>query len=504
MANPMPAWQVDELPEPPKFSFEPWKLLGPGLVMVGSSIGAGEWLMGPAITCNYGGTLMWIATISILLQAVYNLEVMRYTLACGEPIFVGFFRTLPGPRFWTVAYLVMDFGAIWPYLAANAAVVLVTSWYGRAPVVSEQSIVQWTGYGVFILAFVPLLFGGKIYRAIELVMFTKIFLVLGYLTFLAFFHVEWATWSEIFLGFIQFGQLPEVGGSLVTWRQIFQFEQHPSGAPPIDLALLASFVAIAGTGGLNNTTFSNYTREKGWGMGSRTGAIASFIGGRGITLSHYGKTFPLDEESLRRFNGWRWLTIRDQFGIWVVGCILGLAIPCMISLQYAAGQQVTKDNVSTLSATGLAAATGSNVFLYLTLFCGFLVLGPSQLATVDGMVRRWTDAVWSTNGWARRLPDDKVAVVYYTILVAYLTWGIFVLVCIPSPLVLVKVGGLLMNFALGASSIHALVVNCTLLPRPLRPGWGARLGLVACAIFFIGVSAMGVPKAIEDLTASSP
>ena len=37
-------------------------------------------------------------------------------------------------------------------------------------------------YGVFSLAFVPLIFGGKIYNAVEKVMVTKIVLVLGYLT----------------------------------------------------------------------------------------------------------------------------------------------------------------------------------------------------------------------------------------------------------------------------------------------------------------------------------
>lgn len=86
-----------------------------------------------ALTAQYGGTLMWIATLSILLQAAYNLEVMRYTLYCGEPIFSGFFRVRPGPRFWTWVYLIIDLGAIWPYLAANAAVPLAAAFLGHLP-----------------------------------------------------------------------------------------------------------------------------------------------------------------------------------------------------------------------------------------------------------------------------------------------------------------------------------------------------------------------------------
>ena len=72
-------------------------MLGPGLLMGGSAIGGGEWLMGPAVTARYGGALMWLATLSILGQVIYNLEISRYTLYSGEPIFTGKFRTLPGP-----------------------------------------------------------------------------------------------------------------------------------------------------------------------------------------------------------------------------------------------------------------------------------------------------------------------------------------------------------------------------------------------------------------------
>ena len=90
-------WQVGTLTPPPQRVRKRWlAIVGPGLLLAGSSIGAGEWLFGPAVTAQYGGTLLWLATISIVLQVFYNLEVVRYTLYCGEPIFVGFFRTPPG------------------------------------------------------------------------------------------------------------------------------------------------------------------------------------------------------------------------------------------------------------------------------------------------------------------------------------------------------------------------------------------------------------------------
>ena len=46
-------WTVGELAAPPRRNWR--QLLGPGIVMAGASLGAGEWLIGPAITARYGG-----------------------------------------------------------------------------------------------------------------------------------------------------------------------------------------------------------------------------------------------------------------------------------------------------------------------------------------------------------------------------------------------------------------------------------------------------------------
>ena len=57
-------WDVGDLPSPPEMN---WKklptLIGPGILMAGVAIGAGEWLFGPAVSAQYGGTLLWLATL---------------------------------------------------------------------------------------------------------------------------------------------------------------------------------------------------------------------------------------------------------------------------------------------------------------------------------------------------------------------------------------------------------------------------------------------------------
>ena len=83
-ASEMPRWNSADLIDAPKFqarNYRNWLLLlGPGLVMGASAIGGGEWLVGPMVTAKYGGALLWLATLSILGQGLYNIEISRYRL----------------------------------------------------------------------------------------------------------------------------------------------------------------------------------------------------------------------------------------------------------------------------------------------------------------------------------------------------------------------------------------------------------------------------------------
>lgn len=494
----MTAWEVDELPKPPTISWAPRALLGPGLLGAGAAIGGGEWLIGPAITAQYGGTLMWIALISIVLQACYNQEVMRYALYCGEPILVGCFRTRPGPVFWTCAYLLLDLGAIWPYLSANAAVPLTAAFLGHIPGAEvdlagqaipaairaqELATKQWVSYGIFCSAFIPLIFGGKVYNALERVMTAKLILVLGYLTFVGIFYVAPEAWYRVFSGFIGSPGIREGGFS-------FQWLPSLAAGQQLDYALLATFASIAGAGGLGNSTFSVYCRDKGWGMGPLVGALPSAVGGKTIRLSHVGTVFLVNDASLERWRGWLRVIRRDQWGIWVFGCILGMAIPSLVSMEFipALGRQVTGDELAAVTAHLIAERTGHHIFWWLTLLCGFLVLAPSQVSGIDGIMRRWTDIIWTGVPAVHKLGGNKVKYIYYGLLSVYWVFGFSVLVLFPNPLAMVKVASVIFNYALGFSALHTLVVNCTLLPPALRPSWRMRLALGCAALFFTVVS----------------
>jgi hypothetical protein len=71
--NYLPHWTKGDLPSPPRAGWRLWiGLIGPGIVLAGTSIGSGEWLFGPAVTAQYGAALLWLALISILLQVFSN------------------------------------------------------------------------------------------------------------------------------------------------------------------------------------------------------------------------------------------------------------------------------------------------------------------------------------------------------------------------------------------------------------------------------------------------
>lgn len=490
-AGHLPAWDVGTLNEPPRIGWNPLLLIGPGLMMVGAAIGGGEWLMGPAATAKYGGAIMGLATLSILCQVVYNLEVMRYTIYCGEPVFLGFFRTWPGPAFWAIFYIIFDFFSIWPYLSASAAVPLHAAFLGRMPSPTERDTTQIISFGVFLACFIPLIFGGKVYNALEKVMTVKVILVLTYLIFLGLFFVHISTWVEVFLGFSFLGQGPE-GSWGFRWPQ-------PSSGEPIDWALLAGFAAIAGIGGLNQTSFSTYARDKGWGMGGQVGAVPSMVGGRGITLSHNGRVFRITREALRRWLGWMRYIRHDQLKIWMIGSFLGMAIPSLLSLEYLRGVNVPNEQVPAATAGAIIERHPDlQVLWLLTLLCGFLVLAPTQMPAMDGLVRRWTDVLWTATPYTRGMKGHQVKYLYYAMLGAYLIFGLIVLWKLPDPLAMTKVSGVLMNFGLGFSAFHTMYVNRTYLPPELRPGVWRCAGLAACGLFYIGISALGFNKGMED------
>jgi len=470
MAGKMPPWDIDQLPVAPPDRFELRRILGPGLLMVGMAIGGGEWLTGPALTAQYGGTLMWIATVSILLQCAYNLEVMRYTLYCGEPILVGFFRLAPGPRFWTVVYLIVDFGAIWPYLAANAAVPLLAAFIGHLP--GKLPTTYLTVTQVVAETDLPISVVNEMAEHEERFgLLQEVVQDTGLPTELV---------HEMALH-------PERFGSTQRWR--------PYPSPMAGRLEGVSVDQIVRQTGLPRDVVEMVERAPElFGtpdevMGE-TGLPAEIIQDMADHPNRYRITQqwkPVPQVVVDR-----WIGPEKQMLRWLgFGVFFGAFVPLIF------GGKIYN---TIEKAQGVVDATGAPIFWFLTLLCGFIVLGPAQIGTIDTFCRRWTDVIWSASRQVRHLGDDKVKYIYYSLMITYGIWGIIVLTLFPDPLLIVKLASVPLNFALGLSAIHTLFVNCVLLPEPLRPGWFMRLSMVVSALFFVGIAIIATTALLKELS----
>jgi hypothetical protein len=488
----LPPWTEATLEPPPRRT---WRhILGPGIVMAGASLGAGEWLIGPAITARYGGALLWITVLTLLAQYIYNVEASRYTLATGEGIMTGKLRLKPGSRFWTFTYLAIDFWTMLPFQLSAVAVTAAAVILGRIPdPASETGLMRSVTFVLLLLVPLPLIFGGTIYRFIKGLVMVKVFFVLGLLIVLTMALASWRTWGEAALGFVQFGSLPAADGNVVN---IFACLWRGESLPALDvesMKLFTTLAGIAGVGGLTQTAICAYTREQGWGMGAKVGAIASMVGGEPVALAHSGATFKPTPSALERWRGWLRLVHLDQWQVWLPASLIGLALPAVLSMEVLPrGTTADRWVLASMMAGGVESRIGGtigHVFWHLMLVCGFLVLFPVTITTVDGFLRRWVDIVWTSSGTLRRIEPRHVLRVYYGFLAGYVVMSA-VFLSFASPLWLVIVAANVNNFALGLSCLHTLAVNTRLLPRELQPGLGSRLALGASGAYFLGLAAL--------------
>lgn len=456
----LPAWGVAELPPPPPFTpRNALKTVGPGVIGLGIAIGSGEWLIGPAVVLKYGAALLWITSIAVFFQVILNQEMGRYTLYTGEPIFTGFMRTKPGAAFWGWTYGIFAFCQYgWPGWALASATATTALIFGRLPTADDSGTVIAIGYATFLLCFLIVTLGTKIERTLEYVMWTMVVCIFGYLLLVDVFTVSSENWARVLGGFGTVGRLPE-------------------GA---DWLLLGAFAAYSGSGGVGNAFTTNYMRDKGYGMSATVGFIPAALGPE-RPLAGHGNVFEINARSLAAWRQWwRYLHL-DQWVIFGVGSIAGMALTALFTLEFVpAGTVANEWAVANLQAEGIAAVHGP-VFWYLTIICGLWILFSTQLGIVDGLPRGTTDILWAASPRLRKTGD--VRKVYYGVLIVFAIWGCIGL-NLARPITLIIIGANAAAFIFVIESIHTLVVNRMFLPRELRAPLWREACLVLCAVFY--------------------
>ena len=470
-------WLRADLPEPPQPRGLQWiGVCGPGVIVLGVSIGSGEFLLGPAMFVKHGLSLLWVTLVAVFFQTVFNTELMRYTVATGEPVVTGFMRTKPGKTFWAWFYAFLYFLQIgWPAWAATAAGAIFFVFLGRlATPPADAWAIYLIGIATFLACMFVLLIGKRIARTLELLNWVLVTCIIGGFFILGVLYVPADTWGSALAGFAGFS----------TAQGKFSF--LPDG---LDILLLGALVGYSGGGGVLNLTLSNWARDKGYGMGSRVGHIAGAVGGEKSHLADTGFIFEPDAQNQRRWRGW-WRIVRvDQWGIFFVGALLGMMLPALLYVTFvASGADIKGLAISAVLAQAIGAAAGPWLGVTVAML-GAWILFKTQLDCVEGMTRSVTDILWTGSARVRAWRGGDVRAVYYGVLAVVVVWGIIALK-LAQPVMLLQIGANIASVVFVISSLHLLYLNTRVLPFALRPPLWRRCALVGMALFYAFFAAL--------------
>jgi hypothetical protein len=465
------SWQRAELPLPPSPVGLGWiGVVGPGVIILGASIGSGEFLLGPAAFVKYGLAILWVTLVATLLQTFFNQELMRYTLATGEPIITGFMRTRPSSTLWAWVYSLLYFIQVgWPAWAAAAAGAFFYLFTERVTTPDDANVSYLISAVLFFSCVGVLLIGRRIERTLELLNWVLVTAILSTFAVLCAMFVAPQTWLSAAAGLFGF--------DLASGR----FAPIPENA---DFFLLGAFAGYSGAGGVINLTLSNWARDRGYGMGGVTGFIPAAAAGANVErLAHVGATFTPDAEGMKRWNGW-WRVIRaDQWGVFFAGALIGMIMPAMLYVTFIpTGSDIRGYGIAAALASNMATAEGAVFGVLLATICAW-ILFKTQLDIFEGTVRSVTDILWTGNARLRAWSGGDVRRIYYVVLAAAVVWGLIAL-RLAQPVVLLQLSANMGALVFVITGLHVLYVNTRLLPEPLRPSMGRRAALVGLSLFY--------------------
>jgi hypothetical protein len=439
-------------------------VIGPSLIALGLSIGSGEWILAPlAIGTNGWVGIGFVALISILLQAFYNVEIGRYVVATGEVPSLGFGRIPPGFFIGTILAVVLFYLAfITGGWAAGAGDGLFTFLTGDIPGEEDQNTTNWLAVALMGVVFVITLLGRKISRTLELFNWVLVVFILTTLTLAVLLLTSASDWSDGLEG-------------------LFRPSLPPADVSATSIGAVAGFAAMAS--GLNYV-FMNYYRDKGYGMGSKAGYIPGLLGGETSQVAPIGTTFRETPENAARWKRWYRFLVLEMWVVFVPGALIGILMPGILvsSLSNRSGTPPAEDTMPTYVASQIDQLGEPRIFYWWALLVGFLILFTTQLVVFEMLVRNVVDAVYGSSERFRRAIGGDPRRFYYPFMV--------LLAIVISVIIFQALPTELLQWAANMSNLAALIMPFALmylisrLPRPAKAKWWSYVILVLVAVYF--------------------
>ena len=427
-------------------------LLGPSIILVGLSIGSGEFVLWPRLTAQFGFAVFWAAWIGVTIQFFLNMEIERYTLATGESAVVGFLRLsrVFGPVFLVCGTLPW----IWPGWATGAGTLL--SWQlGGNPVV----------YAVvgLVLCGAVLSLGPVVYRTVEVLQIVLVATIFAGLLYLFARLVSLEALGELARGAVRLGHVPD----------------------DIELPLLLGALAFAGAGGTVNLAQSNYIRDKGYGMGHWMGRLTSPFTGREEASDDLGHVFEPDAENMARWRlWWRRANVEHAVSFYLL-CVLSLALLCTITYALLEPGAPVAEGFGFIrdQADALNARFGRSAELCF-LGAGIAVLVSTELALLDAVTRVVADVIHAS--LLRESRRWTLSRLYFAVLWGFIAFGVAVLlVGLDQPLTLLVLSSCLNAGVMFLYSGLLIWLNLATFGGRLRPH-PLRIVALAISLLFFG------------------
>jgi len=461
----LPPYGLKELPEAPSRGFKSiMKVIGPGAIMLSLSIGSGEWLMGPAAAVQYGPALMWITTIAVIVQTFFNLECIRYSIYCGEPMMIGYSRLKPGPGLWGPLWILTCIVCIGPGWAITSATAWSAILLNRMPAAGDRTTVMTWGIILTCIVLFILLWGRKVENTLEKISWTIVAFIVGSLLILIFGFVPFDAVVRVTKGFFSFGSIPQ-------------------GADPV---LLAGFAAYSAAGGIFNISSSNWFRDKGYGMGKEVGFISGAIGGEPVRVSPVGIAFQPTSENMRRWRDWLHFARVDQWLLFGLGCWLGMWLTITFAVgMIPQGTKLAGWAVAAYQGEAMRRVLGTFGWVWVQLI-GFWVLFGTQLGVTDSAARQMADLLYNLFPRLRGWIKEDIRKIYYIVFSLVVLWVVLLVSIVKLPLTYILIAANIAGFVFVYGGIQTLVVNNRFLPKEIRPNWFENL-MVICLILFYGI-----------------
>ncbi|MGQ9732739.1 MAG: Nramp family divalent metal transporter, partial [Candidatus Zipacnadales bacterium] len=447
-----------------------WKLAGPGAVLVGLSIGAGEIIVWPRIVAEYGATMVWAAMVGVLAQLVVNIEVGRYTLATGESAYTGLCRIWRG------------FAPIFIFL--NVAAWLLPGWARASGGALKALLVGPSGWGdpwvwtaITFAAVALLLFGPKIvYNTVERVIFVLISIMMVGLILVALVVGNAETCRELGRGLLNVG-----------FRD-----------PDFSVKALFSAIVFAGAGGTANLFFCYYLRDKNIGMGARVPEIMSVLRGKVEKEPTTGYTFADTNENRTRWLAWFAHMRNDQLLFFWAANTVTMLLFIFGALAVLHPQRIvpSEDRLIWDQAIILGQVwgqTGRVVFLLV----GVATLFSTQLAIVDGCARSVSDILYVNFRWAQR----RSLSYWYAMIAGFWIIGGCVLTYFLQRLENITFlfnAGFMGGIAMAIYVPFTLYMNRKLLPKTAQPSSVATLLLALVAVLYVSFAIFSIGDMITN------